>query len=301
MGQFYQQRDVELADYELWSIDRDFEYLRGPRPMSLSSSEPNFVAYFGAAQTFGAMCRYPFPNLISSMAGVEALNLGVGAASPALYLRRKDLLELTRHAKCAIVQVMSARASENRMMVNPVGRGDLRWRHEPSDTPLRRAIEFYKELIDTRDENFVLQLVHETRETWIEEYRKLANLIQCPKILVWIGKRSPDYQMSVDSVHALFGRFPQLVDRESFDAISKFFNLTVEATYGDENPPPLLNRFTGQRGANIKGPPLKLTNTYYPSQREHIEVALALQPIIEKYTVQNSSKASAKTSFWSKL
>jgi hypothetical protein len=46
MGKFYQARDREFIDYQLYELDG--LTLRGPR-----CSGSDFIAYLGAAQTFG--------------------------------------------------------------------------------------------------------------------------------------------------------------------------------------------------------------------------------------------------------
>lgn len=75
----YQAQDLEICDSELYALQGFRDLLRGPRPNSLSDSD-TFIAYLDAAQTFDALCRYPFPNLLSSMLGVESLKLSIGSA-----------------------------------------------------------------------------------------------------------------------------------------------------------------------------------------------------------------------------
>ena len=83
-GLFYQSEANQLVDYQLWRLDGSNEFFRGPQ-MVLRPQK--FVAYLGAAQTFGTFCRYPFPNLIAERIGLATANLGVGGAGAGRQLR----------------------------------------------------------------------------------------------------------------------------------------------------------------------------------------------------------------------
>src|SRR5687767_7648017 len=98
MGEYYQQLDRRLFDYDLQSLagipDKAF---RGP---AVDLSRP-YVACIGAAQTFGRFCERPFPALLADRLGIQFLNLGVGGASPRLF-DVPEFLELANGAALVI-------------------------------------------------------------------------------------------------------------------------------------------------------------------------------------------------------
>jgi hypothetical protein len=282
MGRKYQLQDFEIVDYGLWSIPEAPDCLRGPQ---INPYDPAIkkVAYLGAAQTFGTMCRYPFPNLLSSMLGVASLNLGLGGAGPKKYLREPKLLDLVNTCDVAVIQVMAGRSSENSLMINPNGGSMYRWRTDAEDVPIRHSEELYKELIATRSESEVLSIVEESRDTWVEENIALANKITIPKVMLWISRRGPDYEAKASSIGDLFGGFPQLVDKRCMDAVAPHFDQVVWAVSAEGFPAPLLNRFTWSNQAVQRDRHKMKVNNYYPSQHQHIEAALQLYPVLKTY------------------
>lgn len=53
MGKFYQDWDIEIIDYDMYTLQG--LDLRGP-----ALTQSNYIAYLGAAQTFGRYCHGPF-------------------------------------------------------------------------------------------------------------------------------------------------------------------------------------------------------------------------------------------------
>lgn len=282
MGRKYQLQDFEVADYELWSVPECPDYLRGPQ---INPYDPNIrkIAYLGAAQTFGTMCRYPFPNLLSSMLGVAAFNVGLGGAGPKKYLREPQLINLINKCDVAVIQIMAGRSSENSLMVNPNGGSMYRWRSEDPTTPLRHSEELYKELLASLPEDQIQAVIEETRDNWINEYIELSREITVPKILLWISRRGPKYDMGTGSIGELFGAFPQLVDTRCMEAITPYYDDVAYAITADGFPAPLVSRFTWSNSAIQRDRHKMATNNYYPSQHQHIEASLKLYPILKKY------------------
>ena len=102
MSFFYQARDLEFFDYDLYRLPRSYDMLRGPRPADLGNLG-RMVSFVGAAQKLGVLCRYPFPTLLGSMLGRDVLNLGLGGAGPSTFLqpaRRKLLDRVNRTQAC---------------------------------------------------------------------------------------------------------------------------------------------------------------------------------------------------------
>lgn len=282
MGHKYQIQDFDICDYELYSLSGVQELLRGPRPNNLAGPHP-FIAFLGAAQTFGTLCRFPFPNLLSSMLGVESLNLGLGGAGPRKFLQSAALVKYVNRARCCVIQVMSGRSAANSLMTNPRGGSMLRWRADSEDTALRHSELLYQELIDRKSDVDLLKIVRETRDSWSEEFIELAKSINVPKILLWISAREPDYQISYSTVEGLFGAFPQLVDGPALSRVAGHFDRLVMSVSNAGLPAPLLNRFTGMPGQVQRDRNLMTRNGYYPSQEMHMRAALALHPVISEY------------------
>jgi hypothetical protein len=278
----YQTQDFDICDYELYSLPGIPQLLRGPRPNNLSGST-KFIAFLGAAQTFGTLCRYPFPNLLSSMLGVQSLNLGLGGAGPRKFLHLPAAIERVNRARCCVIQVMSGRTADNSLMTNPPGGSMFRWRNESSEVPLRHSELLYQELIAQKSPPELAEIVRETRDSWVKESLQLAEKIAVPKILLWLSTREPDYQSSYSTVVGLFGAFPQLVDGPTLARITGYFDRVAMSVSRAGLPAPLLNRFTGGVGQVQRDRHLMQRNGYYPSQEMHMRAALALYPVVAEY------------------
>lgn len=284
MSFFYQVRDLEFFDYELYRLPRSHDMLRGPRPADFGNLG-RMVSFVGAAQTFGVMCRYPFPTLLGSMLGRDVLNLGLGGAGPSTFIQpsRRKLLDRVNRTKACVVQVMSARGGENRLLMNPQGGHTLRYRTDAPDVALRPAEEIYDELLRNHDAAEVLDIVNETRKNWVDSYRALAAEIRVPKILLWFSTRSPEYECSTSNVHRLFGGFPQLVNEEMLASVAPSFDRVAVATSNEGMPVTMWNRFTGGPARPRPGGAAVTSNNYYPSQHMHIHAAQVLEPILQEY------------------
>ena len=282
MGFFYQARDLEFFDYDLYRLPSSYDLLRGPRPAGFGNFG-RMVSFLGAAQTFGVMCRYPFPTLLGSMLGRDVLNLGIGGAGPSTFLQppRRKLLDRVNRTRACVVQVMSARGGENRLLVNPTGGHKLRYRADAADVMLRPAEEMYAELLRDHDASEVVDVVNETRKNWVESYKALADEIRVPKILLWISTRSPEYDFSTKNVHTLFGGFPQLVNAEMLAAAAQSFDRLAVVTSNEGMPVQLWNRFTGEPARAARGG--MTSNNYYPSQHMHIRAAQVLEPLLQEF------------------
>jgi hypothetical protein len=284
MSLFYQARDLKFFDYELYRLPRTRELLRGPRPADFGNLG-RMVSFVGSAHTFGVLCRYPFPTLLGSMLGRDVLNLGLGGAGPSSFLlpARRKLLERINRTQVCVVQVMSARGGENRLLANPVGGHKLRYRTDAADATLRPADELYAEILRDRDAAEVLDVVEETRRNWVESYQALAAEIRVPKILLWFSTRSPEYDFSTSNVHRLFGGFPQLVNAEMLASAAQAFDRLAIATSNEGMPVRLWNRFTGEPARAARGDVAMTSNNYYPSQHMHIRAAQVLEPLLRDY------------------
>ncbi|MGH8001006.1 MAG: DUF6473 family protein [Brasilonema sp.] len=285
----YQDRDWEIIDYQGYILkdagERDF---RGPAPETLKDNQ--YFVCLGAAQTFGCFCEKPYPNLLQERLKFQGLNLGFPGAGPSFFLKEKPLLKYINNAKFAIVQVMSGRSESNSLFES----GGLEYLTKLSDGAKIGATQAYQELFKKYDKNYVKDIVAETRYNWINNFQKLLQAIQVPKILFWFSTRESYYQEKYTNAHSLLGRFPQLVNTKMLNQIKKYSHEYVECISGRGMPQLLISRFTYKP---ITLDPLKMRedlrssdssqktfNNYYPSPEMHIDAAIALEKICKKYS-----------------
>jgi hypothetical protein len=269
----YQKRDRHIVDYQVFNLLSRLEF-RGPKP----PLDPGaFFVCIGAAQTFGRFCDRPFPTILSDELELPVLNLGAAGAGPLFFLRRPRLLEYINRARFAIVQVMSARSEDNSYFES-LGTGYLTRRSDGSKAVADPA---YQELLETKSEEFVRELVAETRANWLRHSRGLLAKIQVPTILFWFSKRSPAYREDYSDVQSLFGPFPQLVNAAMMANLRPQADGYAECVTSRGLPQPLFDRISGAPTTVADLPHLggqvHTHNTYYPSPEMHEDAAAALR------------------------
>ena len=282
MGKFYQDWDIEIIDYDMYTLQG--LDLRGPK-----LDQPDYIAYLGAAQTFGRYCHKPFPTLLGQRLQLGTLNLGSGGKGPQYYLENPQALDLINNAKLAVVQIMSGRSISNSLFETIRGdRSGIR----RSDGKRMTSNAIFYQLISGQDERgldpeFLKQLVAETRQNYVVAMIELLKKIQVPTILFWFSVRSPDYQEIYPAilprrinrwiekisnnkigllrrrhdirVKRFFGDFPQLVNQAMVDQLKPHSTRYVECVGRDGLPQPL-KTYSGQSLA---------PNIYYPSPEMH--------------------------------
>jgi hypothetical protein len=269
----YQYRDQHIVDYQVFSLLPKLE-VRGPRPPLDPGS---FFVCLGAAQTFGRFCDRPFPTILCEELELPVLNLGAAGAGPLFFFRRPRLLEYVNRARFAIVQVMSARSEDNSYFES-LGTGLLTRRSDGSQLVAEPA---YEKLLETESEEFVRQLVAETRSNWLRHYRGLLARIEVPTILLWFSERSPDYSEDYSDVRKLFGYFPQLVNAEMMAELRPQAADYVECVTSRGLPQPLFDRTSRAPTTMVEpaehGGRTYTHNKYYPSPEMHEDAAAALR------------------------
>ena len=277
----YQKRDHEIVDYHAFRIP-GIGLLRGPRPASLDAG-----AYFtcvGAAQTFGCFCERPYPAILGERLALPALNFGFAGAGPRLFIRNdarsRNLREHVNRGRFAVVQVMSGRSEDN----SRFGSSGLEQLVRRSDGEQLGAGPAYAQLLEREPAGTVADVVAETRANWIESFTSMLESIQVPTILFWFSTRLPDYEEDYSGVEALFGDFPQLVNREMVEAVRRFSDDYVECVTSRGLPQRLFSRFSGEPAGfvNSRGQRQEY-NTYYPSPEMHADAAGALTETCRKY------------------
>jgi hypothetical protein len=277
MGIPYQIADAHFIDYRLYRVAGVKSPFRGPAVKS-----DKYIAYVGAAQTFGRFVDAPFPSLVSSALGIEALNLGRGGSSSTFVADNPILLERVNRAALVVVQILSGRSQSNSMfkILDDGMRGINLETGEECTAPV-----FYTWLME-RDQELIQRIVEETRTNYIQSMTRLLNAIKPPKVLLWLSNRTPEYQERLGgSLLDLFGKFPQFVNRVMVDELRSQADAYVECISKRGIPQSIIDR--GVYPVTFEGAPLPpslpenvvTVNTYYPSPEMHEDAAALLIPV----------------------
>ncbi|MEY3898382.1 MAG: hypothetical protein RLZZ214_3903 [Verrucomicrobiota bacterium] len=301
----YEKRDWEVVDYELWEMGESglvppgSRLARGPCPGKLQ--DQRFVTCLGAAQTFGVLCRNPYPALLQEAVGQPVVNLGFGGAGPSYFLNDPELIHLVNRSSLAVIQVMSARSTSNSLFESTGNDFGIRRSdgHKMAAEELFVSVlkqgqsigpfqpkRFVPRIMAILGQQKAKQLVRECRDSYLEEYAELLDRIKVPKVLLWISKRAPDYQERYATIGEMFGEFPQLVNRGMVESLRAQCDAYVECVTSRGSPQTLFSRFTGEpvsiRHSDAR-PDLQSTplarDGYYPSPEMHEDAAAALIPV----------------------
>lgn len=271
--------DAHLLDYQLFQIEGiDDEAFRSP---TIDFSE-EYITCLGAAQTFGRFCGEPFPLLLGKRLGIQSLNLGVGAPSPALFTR-DAYLSIVNRSRLVVVQVFAARSESNRLFVQEKQSGAIGYR---IGSGKRMRIEaFFRDLRKTEPVETVEEIIAEMREKYLENMAELLRKILVPKILFWFSVRPPAYvEEHGRELRHLWGAPPQLINAEMVEMIKPLSDLYVECVSTRGRPHLLggVDRVTKKEPHEFINFPSsirdgKVLNWYYPSPEMHVDAARALE------------------------
>ncbi len=304
----YQDRDYEVVDYQMWQLPGADLWFRGPARTDLIPGE--YVAFVGAAQTFGCLCARPFPVLLEQRLRRPCLNLGYGGAGPAFFLSQPELLRRINSAGAVVIQIMSGRSADNSLFES-LGLEYLTRRSDGvrmgatqawSDVlyePRIRIPARFPRLIRglTARVNLLLarpalkRLAEETVANYERDFAELLEAITAPVILFWFSRRAPRYVRRFDTLPGLFADFPQLIDETTVDKLRRSCARYVECVTSRGTPHALRSRFTGKpvaidpaRDRPDLGGSLIHEDSYYPSPEMHEDAARAILPAIEAVT-----------------
>jgi hypothetical protein len=277
----YQHESFVVADYDLWCAPGIPFYLRGPR-CHFHEDVPS-IAYLGAAQTFGTFVKYPFPSLLGDMLSCETLNLGRGGAGPGFYTRTTTCLDYVNDCDACVVQVMSARSSAvNSYMRTTQGLAsvELLKGARKGETVLGHLAlkTLYKEL----DRSAFTEMIRETLDNYLAQYRRLAESITVPKILLYIGRRPPLETSDLDAAYdaglnKIVGIHPHMVTQDILRQLGALFDATVVVFGSEGSARRLTNRFTGGYVSIPRRPTYSVrTHQAYASPYLHTSAALEL-------------------------
>jgi hypothetical protein len=243
---------------------------RGPAP----PPELPYIAYVGAAQTFGRFCDDPFPAILAHRLGVPALNLGVGGVGPR-YFDAPHFVRQMAGARMVVLQVLAGRSSGNSRFDNSTT-GTLHG-VRVRDGKVMRFEDFLVELIRDEPTDAVRRTVAETRDAYTSEMLGLIRRIPVPKVLFWMSTRPPEYVEEWTSAWGVLGAFPQLVNRVMVDRITSECDAFVECVTALGLPQPLWASEEEVLGTELRDG--RLYNTYYPSPEMHVAAADRLERV----------------------
>lgn len=287
MGLGYQRRDLEVIDYQIFSVSppnsKRHYLLRGPQPNFVIDRKiisNHYFADVGAAFSFGCYVPNPYGRIVQERIGIPTLNLGISGAGPLHFLLNPDLIKLINQSRFAVINVMSGRSESNHLFDS---RGKEMYRRRSNGEAIA-ASNAYQELLDDKD--LLKAIVRETRQNWVDNYSRLLTEIKVPKILFWFSTRKPKYKERHNDIHSLFGAFPQLVNSDMVKKITNFSDLYGECITSSGLPQKLYSRFTNGpihiQGRKDLGNVQRQYNRYYASPEMHAKAAETLVPLIRK-------------------
>jgi hypothetical protein len=283
MGRYYQNLDAPHFDYDLWRVSGLPGEFRGP---AVDPDRP-FIAFVGAAQTFGRFCQHPFPTLVGQALRLQSLNLGVGGAGPRLF-DAPAFIDWMNRASLVVIQVMAARSEGNSYFDNNATGTSRGVRL--SDGKDMRFEEFLADLEAHGDTETRDRAIRESRENLVKRYITLLRKIAKPKVLLWLSVRRPN-EAGDSSI------YPHFVDQAAVNAIRHFADAYVECASDKGLPQRLWEAAVPIDGAWVKDG--HLTNTYYPSPEMHLETANLLVSACRPFVGQRGDRT--RLHIWNSL
>ena len=268
----YYQKEDPWFNYEIWHSNG--HPFRGPIPIL----EKDYISFLGAGQVFGRYASFPFPTLIHNFLGVECANFGTaghGPSSPFFV----DNLDVINRGQLAVVTVMSGRSVSNKYWTawSNHGKNEITGEHCVGQV-------FWEYIINKFETDKIIELVLETRVQYMKEFKELFRAITVPVIFLFMSKFGySDNTIDTTDTNTLFGRFPQLIDKDTIMNIAEEADEFVEIIYQSEPerfPFPQENKYAQE----FLGEPKRVMthNSYYPTTEEHFAVYDTLAPVIKK-------------------
>jgi hypothetical protein len=281
----YQVESGHIAAYDLWNLPGIDFALRGPR-VSLEGEAPA-ISFLGAAQVFGAFVNHPFPSLVGEMLSARVLNFGTGGAGAQFYVDRPELIGLVNRSAACVIQVMSARsAMQNRYMSSVNGRASVRLTYPDGRSEECLGHHALTRIAARIPQKELADVVAETLENYLAQYRRLCEAITVPKVLLYVGRNPPiaDHAAEGWTPDRLVGTHPHLITEGVYSELQSLCDVTVSVTGNEGCDKRLLDRNTGNYTSIKRSETLTLrTHSAYISPHMHVRTALALYPILEPY------------------
>jgi Domain of unknown function (DUF6473) len=248
VGLFYQRMDGKFLDYGM--VQLHGEWFRGPLDQG-----PDSIAWLGAAQTFGRYVTEPVPAIVGRRLGLGTLNLGSGGKGPDYFLLRPELLEEVNRCRVAVVQIMSARGSDNSIFKSE--RGGASGVRLDTGTKEPKALTVVTDLIAQGKVREARRLVRESQQAYVESMLRLLKSVKTPKVLFWFSYRNPP--LALTGFRRTLEIFPHLVHRGMVNELRPSADGYAAVSSRAGIPQVLLDE-EGNRVA---------VNHYYPSPEMH--------------------------------
>lgn len=277
MGQYYQELDRAGGfDYELQNIPGlGTRHYRGP---AVDTRRP-YLAFVGAAQTFGRFASEPFPTLLGRRLDIPVVNLGVGGSGPR-HFNAPGYLPHLNGAEAVVIQALSGRSSSNSLFDNSAS-GGLRGHTAFSKEPMR-AEDFLARVAQAESHETLKRIVAETRDDYTGQFIDLIRKISVPRILLWFSTRAPNYREDYRRPpHSILGSFPHLVNNRMIAEIAALCDEYVECISAAGLPQALWPGDRSIDGAVSNNGVLE--NRYYPSPEMHVAAADALEGVCRRF------------------
>jgi len=296
----YQDCDIDIVDYQQFTLPGCPVAFRGPRIDPFAAEEGSFFTCIGAAQTYGRLVERPFPNILAERTGLDPLNLSVGGAGPGFFLQHPSLVEAMNRGRFVILQCMSARQESNSRFTAD---GYVEYLKDTRTGDTIDSVSAWSRILDEEPDE-APRYLEETRESWLASSRKLVESIDVPVIFFWFSTRETDLTIDWDSIRSrqntrptservelIYGKFPHLVDRPTADRAAALCDATAHCVSDRGTGAVLLNRHTGKpiepdvyvkKGLEYQAI-WSGRNLYYPSTEMHEDAAATLQPIIDRF------------------
>ena len=266
----YQDRHYYLLDYRSTHIPGLVFPCRGPVPHDVDAG--GYLAFLGAAQTFGAFVHRPFPEQVGGAFGREVLNMGRGGGGPSFFTALPRVMDLVGRAGAVVVQVMAARMISNSRFESLEGRAAVRYREADGGLTVMDCDQAWARALQEYGRDGVMALIEESRRNWVDHMLQIAKAARGPTVLLYFGMRDPDYQIAFRDVWTLYGEYPQMVTRDMVEAVRPGYSAFVEVVSVAGLPEPTVSSFSGEHlpvvfgGGRLDEQNVLNVNAYYPSQ-----------------------------------
>ncbi len=255
MGILYQRKDEQFLDYGMAELHG--EWFRGPLDRG-----PDAIAWLGAAQTFGRYVAEPVPAIVGKRLGLGTLNLGSGGKGPEYFLRHPELLEEVNRCRVAVIQVMSARASDNSLFRSQNG-GCFGVRVDTGTRTVNQML-IVKDLLAQGKHREARQISRESQQAYVQSMNRLFDAVKPPKVLFWFSYRKPP--PAIKGYRRMIDVYPHLVNRRMVGQIRHSADGYVAVASRAGIP----QVFRDDAGDEVR------VNNYYPSPEMH---QLAADPL----------------------
>jgi len=278
MGIGYQDADREMIDYDLWFLQRGVPGLRGPRRYF---GEDDFIAFTGAAQTFGRFVHDPFTAQVGRLCGKPYINLGISGAGPEYFLKRPALLEIISKANIHIAQVLSGRSvSAGVLECNRSNNGVLKFLEGPCKGQEMLAEKAYSTLRKIYGEQAYDEQIEAAREKWVELYKTMLLCGKGSTYLAWVSEGNIGEVGECIEGDSPVGKFPHFVTRKMLERVAENCAGIIDCTLESMRPQVLYSDTSGEmyeawtRQKYPNRPDnLRAFNVYYATPEHHDLVA----------------------------